>query len=54
MFFVCGTKGKVLIEEVVCDQSSTMSEEEGSSVNFRVFMTEKEALWYKFEHGFSQ
>ena len=31
-----------------------MSEEEGSSPNVRVFMTEKEALWYEFEHGFSQ
>ena len=51
---MCGTKGKFLIVEVVCDQSSTMSEEEGSSPNVRVFMTEKETLWYEFEHGFSQ
>ena len=28
--------------------------EKGSSLNVRVFVTEKEALWYEFEHGFSQ
>ena len=27
---------------------------EGSSPKVRVFMTEHEALWYEFEHGFSQ
>ena len=27
---------------------------EGSSPEVRVFMTEHEALWYEFEHGFSQ
>ena len=39
--------------EVVCDQTPSMSGE-GSSLEFRVFMTEHEALWYEFEHGFSQ
>ena len=39
--------------EVVCDQTSSMSGE-GSSSEVRVFMTEHEALWYEFEHGFSQ
>ena len=38
--------------EVVCDQAVIMSEGESSPV--RVFMTEEEALWYEFEHGFSQ
>ena len=27
---------------------------EGLSPEVRVFMTEKEVLWYEFEHGFSQ
>ena len=40
--------------EVVCDQTPSMSEEEGSSLEVRVFMTEHEMLWYEFEHGFSQ
>ena len=31
-----------------------MSDEEPSSLNVRVFMMKKEALWYEFEHGFSQ
>ena len=39
--------------EVVCDQAVIMSEGE-SSPEVRVFMTEEEALWYEFEHGFSQ
>ena len=54
MLVVCRIKGKVLIVGVMCDQTPTMSEEEGSSPNVRVFMTENEALWYEFEHGFSQ
>ena len=39
--------------EVMCDQDRVMSEGE-SSPEVRVFMTEKEALWHEFEHGFSQ
>ena len=31
-----------------------MEDDESSSPDVRVFMTEKEALWYEFEHGFSQ
>ena len=31
-----------------------MSDEEASSPNVKVFMMEKEALCYEFEHGFSQ
>ena len=46
-------QGEVLIVEVVCDRSSTMADDESSSLDVRVFMTEKEALWYEFEHGFS-
>ena len=45
--------GKRLPIEVVCDQIPSMSGE-GSSLEVRVFMIEKEALWYEFEHGFSQ
>ena len=37
-------RGEVLIVEVVCDQSSIMTDEESSSLDVRVFMTEKEAL----------
>ena len=51
MFVVCGKRFSV---EVVCDQTPSMSEEEGSSSEVRVFITEQEALWYEFEHGFSQ
>ena len=47
-------KGEVLIVEVMCDRSSTMSDEDPSSLNVRLFMIEKEALWYEFEHGVSQ
>ena len=54
MLVVYGTNWKAVTIEVMCDQVSTMSEGEGSSLNVRVFMTEKEALWYEFEHGFSQ
>ena len=31
-----------------------MSDKEPSSLNVRVFMMEKETIWYEFEHGFSQ
>ena len=31
-----------------------MSDSESLSPAVRVFMTEKEALWHEFEHGFSQ
>ena len=51
MFVVCGRRLPV---EVVCDQSPSMSEEERSSPEVRVFMTEREALWHEFDHGFSQ
>ena len=48
-----GQRGEVLIVEVVCDRASIMSYDESLSPNVRVFMTEKEALWHDFEHGFS-
>ena len=52
---IYGTKrGEVLIVEVACDRSSIMVDEEPSSPGIRVFMTEKEALWYEFEHVDSQ
>ena len=54
MVVICGTNWKVVTIEVMYDQVSTMSKREGSSPNVRVFMTENEALWYEFEHGFSQ
>ena len=54
MFVVCGTKSEVLISVVVYDQSSIMADEESSSLEVRVFMTENEVLWYEFEHGVSQ
>ena len=54
MFFVCRTKGRVLIVEVMCDRGFIISDDESLSLGVRVFMTEKEALWYEFEHGFSQ
>ena len=50
---MCGTKSEVLIAEVVCDRSSIMADKKSSSPEVRVFMTEKEVLWYEFEHGFS-
>ena len=50
---MCGTKSEVLITEVVCDHSSIMADEESSSPEVRIFMTEQEALWYEFEHDFS-
>ena len=54
-FFSCaGQREKVCIAEVVCDQAFIMSDDESLSLGVRVFMTEKEALWYEFEHGFSQ
>ena len=53
VFVVCGTKSEVLISEVVCERSSIMADEESSSLEVRVFMIEKEALWYDFEHSFS-
>ena len=31
-----------------------MLDDESLSPNVRVFMSKKEALWYEFEHGFSQ
>ena len=49
---VCRVRQKVTIE-VVCDQTPSMSGE-GSSSEVRVIMTEQEALWYEFEHSFSQ
>ena len=49
MFVMCSRKVSV---EVVCDQTPSMSGE-GSSPEVRVFLTEQEALWYKFEHNFS-
>ena len=54
MFSCMGQRGEVLIIEVMCDRSSIMVDEESLSLNVRVFMTEKEAMWYEFEHGFSQ
>ena len=42
------------ITEVVCDCSSILADEEPLSPSVRVFMTEKEALWYEFEHVDSQ
>ena len=50
---MCGAKSKVLVSKVVCDRSCIMADEESSSSEVRVFMTEKEALWYEFEHGVS-
>ena len=35
------------ITEVVCDYSSIMADGESLSPSVRVFMIEKEALWYK-------
>ena len=31
-----------------------MYDDDSLSLGVRVFMTEKEALWHEFEHGFSQ
>jgi len=31
-----------------------MLDDDSFSPSMRVFMSEKEALWYEFEHGFSQ
>ena len=42
------------VSQVVCDQSSTMSDSESLLTGVRVFMTEKEVLWHEFEHGVSQ
>ena len=47
-----GKEADMRKSEVVCDQDRVMSEGE-SSPEVRVFMTEEEALWYEFEHGFS-
>ena len=54
MFVVCGKKCEVMISEVMCDRSSLMANEVSSSPEVRIFVTEKEALWYKFKHSFSQ
>ena len=40
--------------EVVCDLLSIMSENEPSTLEVRVFMTEEEILWRELEHGVSQ
>ena len=48
-----GTESEVGLSEVVCDPSSIMYSSESLSPGVRVFMTEKEALWHEFEHGFS-
>ena len=42
-----------LLLEVVCNQGNTMVDQDPLSPEVRVLMTEKEALWYEFEHGFS-
>ena len=46
--------GGLATSEVLCDRSSIMAGEEPSSPSVRVFMTEEEALWHKFEHVDSQ
>ena len=43
-----------LFFEVVCDQGNTMVDQYPLSPEVRVFMMEKEALWYEFGHGASQ
>ena len=40
--------------EVLCDPVDIMSDSESLSLGVRIFMSEKEALWHEFEHGFSQ
>ena len=40
--------------EVVCTQVYIMSDSDSLSPGVRIFMSEKEALWHEFEHGFSQ
>ena len=49
-----GQRGKFCIAEVMCNRGSIMLDDESLSLGVRVFMTEKEALWYEFEHSFSQ
>ena len=46
-------RGEASLLEVVCDPSSIMSSSESLFPSVRVYMTEKEALWHEFEHGFS-
>ena len=48
-----GKETEVSISEVVCDPASLMSDSESLSTGVKIFMTEKEALWHEFEHGFS-
>ena len=47
-------RGDARLFQVVCDPNSIMSSSESLSPSVRVYMTEKEALWHEFEHGFSQ
>ena len=49
-----GHRGDFCVAEVVCDRVSIMSDDDSLSPGVRVFMSEKEALWYKLENGFSQ
>ena len=51
---MCEAKGGLAIIEVICDRSSIMAGEQLSSLSVRVCMTDKEALWYEFEHVDSQ
>ena len=54
MLSCASQRGKIFIVEVVCDRSSIMADEEPLSSSVRVFMIEKEALWYEFQHVNSQ
>ena len=49
-----GEEPEVKLSEVVCDPTIIMSDSESFSTGVKVYMTEKEALWHEFEHGFSQ
>ena len=50
---VCRSRGKSSLLEVMCDPNGIMSDSDSLSTGVRIFMTEKEALWHEFEHGFS-
>ena len=54
MLSCVGQRARLAITEVMCDCSPIMADEELSSPGVRVFMIEKKALWYEFEHVDSQ
>ena len=49
-----GKELELRLLEVMCNPVNIMSDSESLSPGMKIFMTEKEALWHKFEHGFSQ